>query len=68
MTLKDLHERGFRLLAETRRPLDERGIDGVIILNQSRVAKDGSNGAKYFTAAHYAKQNTYGEPVALPKT
>lgn len=66
MTLCELHALGFRLIAETRKPVDERGIDGVLILNKAAASHNGVQGKKFFAAAHYAKQNTYGEPVPIP--
>lgn len=66
MNLCDLHKRGFRLVYEQRRKVDVRGIDGVLILSKSEVCYRERNGVKFWSAAHYAKQNTYGEPVPIP--
>ena len=71
MTLCDLYAEGFRIIKETRMPVDKDGIDGSVVLRkmhkhkstQSRLQKGG-----LWIAAHYAKQNMYGAPVPLVAT
>lgn len=67
MTLCDLYADGFRIITETRRPVDERGIDGAVILKIANRSNDGRNGYKFWVAAHYQKQNSYGAPVPIPE-
>lgn len=62
MTLESLTERGFCLVAGTKKPKDERGIIGILILRK----KDKNNrNPALFTCAQY--EHGYGEPVPLPQ-
>lgn len=66
MNLCDLYAEDFRIIKETRRPVDERGIDGRIILH--KMVKHGKQKLQkggLWVAAHYAKQNMYGAPVPI---
>lgn len=65
MTLADFESRGFKLVAESRRTPDERGIDGAIILRKLN-RKGPQHQSTIYAAAHYAVGNRYGEPVPVP--
>lgn len=62
MTLESLTERGFSLVAGTKKPKDERGIIGILIL---RKRYSNSRASQLYTCAQY--EHGYGEPVPLPQ-
>jgi hypothetical protein len=62
MTLESLTERGFSLVAGTKKPKDERGIIGILIL---RKRYSNSRAKQLYTCAQY--EHGYGEPVPLPQ-
>jgi hypothetical protein len=67
MTLCEFQKRGFSFVSEKRGPVDERGIDGVMLLKKKHAARGGSNGAKFYAAAHYRVGNQWGEPCPIPQ-
>ena len=62
MTLESLTERGFSLVAGTKKPKDERGIIGILILRKHYRT---SGATQLYTCAQY--EHGYGEPVPLPE-
>lgn len=70
MSLDEIVKRGFRIVQQRNAPIDNNGIDGILILRKLDAKRNhmvtGQKAQKLFISAHYAKNGHYGEPVPIP--